>query len=359
MDNQHELVVSFVHGYSDLNHKVERPLLPALWSVGSEGGTMVHEYPFPRNVSDFLASSDLLLGSMPLPGASDFMKLPRFGLTGLGESGNYLFAGSWNGVYKIRKDNFGLENFISNHLMNDLHGICVDESHIITVLTGKDTIVFSDHDGNIVEHFTIGSDLSVYMDTQLEETDWRFLSKQFRGATGRWHFNYVQKFDEELWLTSRNISGFVVVDLRTRSAHLRTMNHMTPVLLHDGVFHDGQFLFTSVDGKILIAEPADTAKFSSREGGENVEKFTRDLMVELIRIEETEFRREPNWCRGIERVGDVIYVTVDGRYDTDLSFGLLGLKRSGEKVMESRLRWQDIGSENDLRYVTGFDILAL
>lgn len=38
MDNQHELVVSFVHGYSDLNHKVERHLLPALWSVGSGGG---------------------------------------------------------------------------------------------------------------------------------------------------------------------------------------------------------------------------------------------------------------------------------------------------------------------------------
>lgn len=358
MNNVHELVVSFVHGYSNLSLRVEHELLPALWSFDAAGEDRVHEYPFPRNVSDFAELSYLLLGSMPLSGAEDFRKLPRFGLTGLSEAGDYLFAGSWNGVYKIRKKDYRLENFISNQLMNDLHGIYVDEKQIITVLTGKDTVVISDHDGYIVEHLTVGNDLSVYSDEGLGETDWRFLSKQFRGATGRWHFNYVQKFDDELWLTSRNISGFVVVNLRTRSAHLRTMNHMTPVLLHDGLFHEGQFLFTSVDGKIITAEPADTAKFASRERTENVDQFNRDLVVEVTRIEETKFGREPNWCRGIERIGDVSYVTVDGRYGSDLSFGLLGLRNSGDKVLERRLHWRDIGSESDLRYVTGFDVLA-
>ena len=359
MNNGEEFVVSFVHGYTDPNHKVEQENLPALWSVDSKGGQKVHEYPFPRNVSDFFGRSDLVLGEMPLASAADFRKLPRFGFTGLGESGDYLYAGSWNGVYKMRKKDLSLERIISNHLMNDLHGIYVNEAHIISILTGKDTVVLSDHDGSIVDHFTVGSDLSIYTDSQLAEVDWRFISKQFRGATGVWHFNYVQKFGEEIWLTSRNIAGFVVVNLRTRTSHLRTMNHMTPVLLHDGVFNEGQFLFTSVDGKIIIAESVETARFSSREEGENVEQFNRDLMTQLIRIEETEFDREPNWCRGIARVGEVIYVTVDGRYDTDLSFGLLGLKQSGEKVLETRLRWKDIGSENDLRYVTGFDILAL
>ena len=171
MNDVHELVVSFVHGYSDLNHKIEQNLLPALWSVDSKGGQRVHEYPFPRNVSDFLANSELLLGSMPLSGAKDFRKLPRFGFTGLGESGDYLYAGSWNGVYKMRKKDLSLESIISNHLMNDLHGIYVDESHIVTILTGKDTIVFSDQDGNIVEHFTVGCDLSIYTDNQLAEAD--------------------------------------------------------------------------------------------------------------------------------------------------------------------------------------------
>lgn len=357
-------MVSFVHGYSSLNYDVSKDLLPALWSLDFPASAdpkktgLVHNYPFPRSVSDFLEHGNLVLGSMPLPGASDFKKLPRFGLTGLADFGDYLFAGSWNAVYKIRKKDFKLQNLISNNLMNDMHGIYVDEHHVITVLTGKDTVVISDHDGTVVDFFTIASDLSVFTDDELVEADWRFLSKQFRGSTGLWHFNYVQKFDDEIWLTSRNISGFVVVNLRTRSAHLRMMNHMTPVLIHDGVFQDGQFLFTSVDGKIIIAEHFGTAKFSSREGSENNEKFNRDLVVKVTRLDETKFGREPNWCRGIERIGDVIYVTVDGRYDSDLSFGLLGLKPNGDSVLEKRLRWSEIGSESDLRYVTGFDVLA-
>lgn len=89
-----------------------------------------------------------------------------------------------------------------------------------------------------------------------------------------------------------------------------------------------------------------------------MDKFNRDMACELIRLKETEFGREPNWCRGIACHDDVMYVTVDGRYDTDLSFGLLGLKRDGKKVLESRLQWKDIGPCDELRFVTGFDVVV-
>lgn len=349
------IAISFVHGYSDLETDIQKDSLPALWTISSEE-IATHEFPFPRNISDFQKYKDLIVGEPPLANVQDFKKLPRFGLTGLEENGDYLYAGSWNSVYEIRKSDLGLNRIISNSLMNDTHGIWVGDDQIITILTGKDEVVISDMDGTVVDHFTVANDLTIYKDESVEGLDWRFLSKQFRGATGTWHFNYVQRFGHEIWLTARNLGAFIVVDLQSKKAIIRSMNQKTPVLLHDGLLHNDEYYFTSIDGKILIASEAGKAFFNPREEFEDVALFNRDLVCDLIRLDETEFGREPNWCRGIACSEDIIYVTVDGRYDTDLSFGLLGIKRDGRKVIEERLRWSDIGPEKKLRFVTGFDI---
>jgi hypothetical protein len=206
---------------------------------------------------------------------------------------------------------------------------------------------------------SLPNDLSLHKDPEIEQIDWRFLSKQFMGATGVWHFNYVQKYGDEIWLTARNINAFIVVNIKTRKAHIRSINQKTVVLLHDGCHYNGEYYFTSIDGKIIIASEAASASFEFRERIDNIASFSRDMVSEVIRLDETEFGREPNRCRGIECIDDVMYVTVDGRYDTDLSFGLLGLKRSGEKVLEKRLRWRDIGAVDKLKFVTGFDVISL
>ena len=241
-------------------------------------------------------------------------------------------------------------------MMNDLHGIYVDKEYIITVLTGKDTVVFSDFDGKIIDHFTIGNDLTVSKNINLENIDWRFLSKQFRGATGIWHFNYVQRFGNEIWLTARNLGSIIVVNIKTLKAHIRTINQKTVVLLHDGLHYNDEYYFTSIDGKIIIASEAKQSKFNPREEIESINNFSRDMVCELIRLEETEFGRQPNWCRGLACNKDEIYITVDGLHGSDLSFGLVGLKRSGEKIFETRINWQEIGKAEFLRYVTGFDV---
>lgn len=349
------IAVSFVHGYSDLDLDLDRDELPALWVLGN-GQNTVKSYPFPRNVSDFSKLSGLFSGQMPLTGTKDFKKLPRFGLTGLVEHGDFLYAGSWNGVYEIKKSDFSLTRIITNALMNDMHGICVADECIVTVLTGKDAVVISDFDGKVIDHFSIAADLSLFKDVNLEDVDWRFVSKQFRGATGLWHINYVQKFGDEIWLTARNLGAFIVVNLKSRKTHLRTMNQKTAVLLHDGILHNSEYYFTSIDGKIIIAADTQHARTNPREEIEGVENFSRDLICELIRLKDTELDREPNWCRGIACHDNRMYVTIDGLYDTDLSFGLLGLSRDGKKHMEERLRWEDIGQTEQLRYVTGFDV---
>lgn len=352
------VTVSFVHGYNDLDINLPESERPALW-VLADGEQRVMNYPFPRNPADFETLKHLIVGEMPHANAPSFKKLPRFGLTGLAQSDEHIFAGSWNAVYRIRKCDFTLDSIVTNHLMNDLHGIWVDNKVLVTVLTGKDTVVISDHNGIVIEQFAIEKDLSVVV-YDLDEIDWRFVSKQFRGSTGFWHFNYVQRFGDSIWLTSRNANAFVVVDLKSRKASLRLMNLCTPVLLHDGRKRGRKYYFTSIDGKILIAEHHEESDTVTRERVDDIQLYNRDLVATVVRLHETALGREPNWCRGIDELEGIIYVSIDGRYDSDLSFGLLALReRDREIVFNHRLPWSDIGDTRDLRFVTGFDVMVL
>ena len=79
------LAVSFVHGYTDLKFNLIKEKLPALWTIDSKKNSKVFPYVFPRNVSDFYEYKDVISGSMPLANAENFKKLPRFGLTGIGQ----------------------------------------------------------------------------------------------------------------------------------------------------------------------------------------------------------------------------------------------------------------------------------
>lgn len=349
------LYVNFVHGYQDLDYEVDRDELPALWIHEADDERVV-SLPFPRNVADFDRYRELIVGAPPAAGTPDFRKLPRFGLTGSHVVGDTLYAGSWNGVYRISLPDARLESIISHPLMNDMHGIWADEERIVTVLTGRDTVVVTDHAGAVIDHFTISRSLDVYRDETLTDVDWRFVTKGFRGACGDWHFNYVQVVDGAYWLTSRNAGAVIVVEPGADRAHLRTMNHRTPVLLHDGWELDGRYHFTSIDGKIIIAsEPGESSKLVGAEvNPDNL--FRRDLVAETIKLNETEFGREPNWCRGIARSGDVMYVAIDGRYDEDLSFGILAIDEAGKVHGQRRLNWRDVGDESEIRYVTGFDV---
>ena len=348
------LVSTFVHGYDGEFHP--EGALPSLVVDGEE--SRFYSYEFPRNPAEFSRASLNIIGEMPLKSAKDFEALPRFGFTGLSEEGNYFYCGSWNGVYKINKDSYECESFITHRLMNDLHGICVENNIIYTMLTGKDTVVLTSMDGEIINTFTVHNDMEVSVnDEKLMLHDWRFISKQFRGATGVFHFNHVQVKGKEIWLTSRNLGCFVVIDTENGRAHLRTINQKTVVLLHDGVYKNGAYYFTSIDGKILIS--SDEEAHNPRESFDEVVLFNRDLNSKLIRLEETELGRQPNWCRGIDVDKDLIATTIDGLYGSDLSFKLLILNEEGEIKRLKEVRWEDIGDITNLRYVTGFDVMFI
>ena len=331
-----DITVSFVCGFDDTVN-IGHTLIPALWHVrGRE--SRVYLYPFPRSASDF---HDLpIKGEMPGKEGT-FKERPRFGLTGLCKLGDYIFAGSWNGVYKIAKD-FTLESIISNHLISDPHGIYCDNDFIYTCLTCKDALIISDHEGRIVDRFSVGKDLKLYTDDSLDRYDWRFISKQYRGGKGFFHFNYIQKHGDEILLTSRNLGSLVVIDIKSRSCHLEPINLASQTLLHDGVKINDKYYFTSTDGQIIIAE--------NKDGG----LYNRGLCADYIKL-----RRHPNWCRGIAIKGDVALTAVDGKYGSNLAFGIHAVSLSGKYIGEIRFSYDysKIGIKQKPLYLTGFDIV--
>ena len=80
-----KIAASFVHEYNDLDYKIEKEKLPALVINDSSNKASVHNYPFPRNISDFFDYKSIISGLMPKQNAENFKKLPRFGLTGLAQ----------------------------------------------------------------------------------------------------------------------------------------------------------------------------------------------------------------------------------------------------------------------------------
>jgi hypothetical protein len=359
--NSNNLYVSFVHGYEgEVSPEDNREQIrPALWRISENGQQNIYSYPFPRNKTDFQVVEPLLVGEPPLESAEDFeKKLPRFGLMGMEQFDNKFYAGAYNGIYEIDKSDLSLKRFISHRLMMDLHGVHADEKGLIHILTSKDTVVLTDYNGEITDYFEIDRELNVFKDDSILDTDWRFISKLYRGSCGNFHFNNVQRIGNKIWLTSRSMNCFIVVDMESKKASLKVMNLSTPSLLHDGVIVDDKFYFTSIDGKILIAEDSEGTEETCQEKTDYMHLYNRDLVARLIRLDETELGREPNWCRGIAVKGDKIYTTIDGRYGSDLSFGLLSITHQEEIIDHIRLNWSQIGDESKIRYVTGFDIIV-
>jgi len=356
--SQPNIIVSFLHGYEDLKLNIPGEQRPALWKLDNDNENKVFSYYFPRNPQDFKQVMNVFEGVKPLSNAKDFKKLPRFGFTGLQKFNNNIYAGSWNSIYEIDDKTYSLKTIISNQLMHNIHGLHVDENGIIYSLSSKDTVVHCDFNGNIINHLSIGNDLNVRHLPELEKIDWRFLSKMHQGSSGYWHINHVQRFGNEIYLTSRTTSCFIVLNLITQKAYLRTMNFFTPNLIHDGLSYKSNYYFTSIDGKIIIAKEAGDSTWDvQKEIANEIFLFNRDLVTKVIRLEETSLGRKPNWCRGIACINDRIYVTIDGRYDTDLSFGLLELDINGTIYSNQRLKWSEIADESKIRYVTGFGIL--
>ena len=189
------------------------------------------------------------------------------------------------------------------------------------------------------------------------------LGKQYRGAVGCWHFNNVRvdRSKNIVYLTSRLCSCIVEVDLDNFTASLRTIRWDTPVMLHDGeISKEGDLVFTSVDGKILICNSPQnlTSGVSNLEEEGFHSLMRRDMVNKSIRLGNV-LDREINWCRGIADDESFYYTTIDGRYDQDMPyFRIVSVyKMTGEIVDSIKVNYDVLPESSSIRSMTGFSLL--
>lgn len=335
--------VSFVHGYHNHQPRESETPRPALWSVGQDSEN-ISSYLFPVNGKDFHQLPYNVVGEIPAK-EIQVERFPRYGFTGLEQVGRSLFAGSWNGIYRLDAESKQVQAFLTTPYTCYLHRFHVDTERIITAVPFKDLVAVMDHSGKVDDVFWIDQELRVRRDGYDKSVDWRFLEKPWSGSAGFFHLNNVQMIDGEIVLTARNLGALLVVNRDRTSCRLRTLNYSTPTCIHDGDFVDNAYYFTSIDGKIIVARDP---------GDHDSTRFNYDLQATHTRLDDI----EKNWCRGLAVSDDRVYVTIDGRYGTELSYKLLELDRELQPTALRRFEWGRVGDPEAIRFVTGFDIVA-
>ena len=354
--NKLKIICSFCHGYT-AKKITEKNKYPALIEIYKKK-INCHSYVFLRNYKDFQIHKNKILGDIPAKRQSNFTKLPRFGFMGLCQNKKNIFAATWSGVHVIKKENFELKHIISHRLTADLHGIAFYKKKIYSILTSKDTVVITRLNGEIEDYFTITSDLKLVRNKSLLNVDWRFITKQRRGPTGVFHFNFIRVEKNNVFLTSRNLGSVIKVNLKTLKVELITIGHLKTALIHDGKKYKNHIYFTSVDGKIVKTNPLEA---SSKEKLNNeIKKFYNySSKVFYYQINKKNLKRIPTWCRGICIISkNILATTVDGLYGTNyFSIIILDIKKN-KKIFEYKFQKNKLIDYKKIKYATGFDLIT-
>ena len=341
------VVVSFVYQYLN-NKNLGIKKIPCLLRINNKK-INIFSYPKLSKPIDF-RNNKQMVGQLPL--SNKFFKINhRFGFTGLTKDETYYYAASYGSIYQIKKKDFSLKKIISNQLMSDIHGICIYKKKLFHVLTGLDTVVITNLDGRIIDFFSVTRKLKILRDQSILRYDWRFINKNHKGASGFYHINFISIKDNEIWLTSRNLNSFIVVNLKKNSCELRTMNLLTTSLIHDGIHFDKKIYLTSVNGKII--------ELSQNKKKQSKKIYNRDLIVKRVfDIDNNIIKGNTNWCRGIEITKNRIFVMIDGRYETRPEFSILELdKKKMNLINRFKINYKKINTKYKLKYLTGFSIL--
>ena len=219
-------------------------------------------------------------------------------------------------------------------------------------------------DGSIDSFYSIDENLNVKKnDKSILKNDWRFVSKQRRGPTGNYHFNFVRVDGNNVFLTARNISSVIKLNLKSKKASLMTFGHMKCSLIHDGVKNKKFIYFTSVDGKILIID--NDKKKSAQEKILKQKFFFKNYKnshyVNYFQINKSNLKRTPSWCRGIEIIDDSkIITTVDGVYGSQgFSIVIFDIKKN-KKLYEYKFKKnKNFEYPKFIKYVSGFDLILI
>jgi len=196
--------------------------------------------------------------------------------------GRTLYSCTQTEVMAFTLPAFDMSFYLSQPEFNDVHHVLpLDDGTLAVVSTGLDAVFQMNRSGAIVKEWsTSGTPIWDRFD---RTRDWRQVATT---KPHRSHPNYCFMLDDRLWTTRFEQRDAICLDV----PELRfDINAERP---HDGVFHDGRILFSSVDGHILAFDP-------------HTRRLLEDMDLNLIAAPSKEAL---GWCRGLLPLGDTLLV---------------------------------------------------
>jgi len=201
---------------------------------------------------------------------------PDEGATILFKSGTYrdgrLYLCTQTEVMVLGLPDFQRLAYVSLPIFNDVHHVLpTPQGTMLVASTGLDMVVELTYEGDVLSTWNVlGEDPWTRFDKSIDYRKVRTTKPHLA------HPNHVFMVGAEIWATRFQQRDAICLTSPGKRIHIGLER------IHDGVLHDGLVYFTTVNGRIVIADPIEC-------------RVTEVIDLNLINDGETQL----GWCRGI------------------------------------------------------------
>lgn len=193
-----------------------------------------------------------------------------------------LYVGTETEVLVYAVPGFTVEHYVTLPWFNDVHHVRpTPDGNLLVASAGLELVLEITRSGDVLRTWNVlGEDPWARFDPQV---DWRTVAST---KPHRAHPNFVFYVDEDIWVTRFHQGDAVSLTTPGRRIDISDQR------IHDGVLHEGQLYFTTVDGHVVIVDAATLRVVESLD----LKTFHPGRSTSL------------GWCRGVLVDGDRIWV---------------------------------------------------
>jgi hypothetical protein len=232
--------------------------------------------------------------------------------------GNTLYACTATEVLIFSLPEFRQVGYVSLPSLNDVHHVAPSsDGNLLVANTGLDMVIKFNSNGEVLSEWAV-----------LDEAPWSRFSRDidYRKVDStkphQSHPNFVFQLNGETWVTRFLQRDAICLDHRTKRIDIAVQSP------HDGLICGDRIYFTTVDGKIVIANPRtlqveEIVDLKQINGSGALLGWCRGVLplderriwVGFTRIRKTQFRENILWVRNIFREGMIEKATHIALYD--------------------------------------------
>jgi len=248
-------------------------------------------------------------------------KLPAILFKSTTVRGNKLYACTSTEVMIYELPSFRLATYISLPCFNDVHHVTpTAQGTLLVMVTGLDIVVEVSLDGKLLRHWDVmGQDTwSIFS----RDTDYRKIPTT---KPHRAHANHIFQMEDEIWVTRFHQRDAISLRDPQRKIEIAIQRP------HDGIFFNGSLYFTTVDGHVVLANPA---------------TLTVERVIDLNQMKGSD--GEPlGWCRGLLPLDErFLWVGFTRIRPTKFRENLNWVRRPAQALRPSHLALYDLQSES-------------